>query len=104
VEEGFRVFLPTMLSMGARMAADRNNNFPRDYQYLRACLTGLSLNPNYTMFYILKTERLYTYSPMARKGWKAFLQHLDLTYLDKITLDQISETSQDIFKSLEDSP
>ena len=104
IEEGFRVFLPTLLSMGARMAVDRNSNFPSDYQYLRACLTGLSLNPNHTMFYLLKTERLYTFSPMARKGWKAFSQRLDLTSLDKITLEQISEMSQSIFNSLEDSP
>ena len=104
VKEGFRVFLPTMLSMGARMATDRNNNFPSDYQYLRACLTGLSLNPNHTMFYILKTKRLHTFSPKARKGWNAFSQRLDLTSLDKITLKQISEMSQDIFMSLEDSP
>lgn len=104
VKEGFRVFLPTLLSMGARMAVDRNSDFPSDYQYLRACLTGLSLNPNHTMFYLLKTERLYTFSPMARKGWKAFSQRLDLTSLDKITLEQISEMSQSIFNSLEDSP
>jgi hypothetical protein len=104
VEEGFKVFLPTMLSMGARMVADRNNNFPSDYQYLRACLTGLSLNPNFTMFCILKTESLYAFSPMAQKGWEAFSQRLDLTYPDQITLEQISEMSQDIFKSLEDSP
>ena len=104
VEEGFKVFLPTMLSMGARMIADRNNNLPSDYQYLRACLTGLSLNPNHTMFYLLKTERLYTFSPGAKKGWEIFSQRLDLTYPDQITLEQISETSQDIFKNLEDSP
>jgi hypothetical protein len=103
IEEGFKVFLPTMFSMGARMVADRNNNFPSDYQYLRACLTGLSLNPNYTMFYIFKTEKLYTYSSLATKGWKAFSQRLDLTYPDQITLEQISEMSQDIFNSLEDS-
>jgi hypothetical protein len=104
VEEAFKVFLPTMLSMGARMIADRNNNFPSDYQYLRACLTGLSLNPNHTMFYLLKTARLYTFSPLAKKGWEAFSQHLNLTYPDQITLEQISEMSQNIFNSLEDSP
>jgi hypothetical protein len=103
VEEGFKVFLPTMLSMGARMAADRNHNFPSDYQYLRACLTGLSLNPNHTMFYILKAEKMYTFSPIAKKGWKAFSERLDLTYPDKIALEQISKMSEDIFKSLEDS-
>jgi hypothetical protein len=104
VEEGFKAFLPTMLSMGARMEADRNNNFPPDYQYLRACLTGLSLNPNHTMFCILKTEKVYAFSPMAKKGWKAFSQRLDLTYPDQITLEQIAEMSQEIFESLENSP
>jgi hypothetical protein len=104
VEEGFNVFLPTLLSMGARMEAERNNNFPSDYQYLRACLSGLSLNPNHTMFCILKTEKGYTFSPMAEKGWEAFSQNLDLTYPDQITLEQISEVSQEIFESLENSP
>lgn len=104
VEEGFKTFLPTMLSMGARMAADRKSHFPSDYQYLRACLTGLSLNPNHTMYYLLKTGTLYTYTPMARKGWNIFLQHLDPTYPDQITLQKISETSQDILNHLNVSP
>lgn len=104
VEEGFKVFLPCLLSMGARMAADRNNNFPPDDQYLRACLAGLSLNPNHTMYYMLKTAGVNTFSPIARKGWKTFSQRLDLTYPDQITLEQISEMSQDIFRSLEESP
>jgi hypothetical protein len=90
--------------MGARMAADRNNNFPSDYQYLRACLTGLSLDPNHTMFYLLKTGNMLTFSPPAIKGWRIFSKSLDLTYPDQITLEQISEMSQDILKSLEDSP
>jgi hypothetical protein len=104
LEEGFKVFLPALLGMGARMAADRNNNFPSDYQYLRACLTGLSLNPNHTMFYLLKIGSMLTFSPTAIKGWKTFSKSLDLTYPDQITLEQISEMSQDILKSLEDSP
>lgn len=33
-----------------------------------------------------------------------FSQRLDLTYPDQITLEQIAEMSQDIFKSLKDSP
>ncbi|MFB3886243.1 MAG: hypothetical protein ACE144_13540 [Thermodesulfobacteriota bacterium] len=104
LEEGFRVFIPTLLSMGARMAADRNNNFPSDYQYLRACLAGLSLNPNHTMFYIMKAERLHIFSPKAKKGWIAFSKRLDPTVLDNITLEQISEMSQSVLNSLEDSP
>jgi len=104
VEEGFKTFLPTMLSMGARMAADRKSKFPSDYQYLRACLTGLSLDPNHTMFYLLKTGTLYTYTPMARKGWNLFLQRLDPTYPDQITLQKISETSQDILNRLKVPP
>lgn len=104
VEDGFKVFLPTLLSMGARMERDRNSNFPSDYQYLRACLTGLSLNPNHTMFCILMTEKGYTFSPVAKKGWEAFSQSLDLTYPDQITREQISEISQKIIENLENSP
>jgi hypothetical protein len=86
------------------MEADRNNNFPSDYQYLRACLTGLSLKPNHTMFCILKIEKVYSFSPIAKKGWKAFSKSLDLSYPDQITLEQISEMSREILENLENSP
>jgi hypothetical protein len=104
VEEGFRAYLPTLLSMGARIAADRDNDLPSDYRYLRACLTGLSLNPNHTMFYLLRAGSMHASSPKARKGWGAFSQRLNLTYPDQITLKQISESSQAILDSLEESP
>lgn len=103
VEEGFKVFLPTLLGMGARMAADRDKHLPSDYQYLRACLAGLSRHPNHTIFCILKMVNLHPHSPLAVKGWKIFLQRLELTYPDEITLQQISEMSQDILNNLEDS-
>jgi hypothetical protein len=103
MEEGFKVFLPTMLAMGARMAADQDSNFQSDYQYLRACLTGLSLNPNHTMFYLLKTSSPNSYNPLVRKGWEDLRHRLDITYPDEITLDQISKAAKDILKKLEDS-
>jgi hypothetical protein len=103
MEEGFKVFLPTMLAMGARMVADQDSNFPSDYQYLRTCLTGLSLNPNYTMFCILKTSRPNSYNPLVRKGWKDFSDRLDITFPDEVTLDQISKISQEIFEKVENS-
>jgi hypothetical protein len=104
IKEGFNVFLPTFLAMGAKMAADRDSNFPPDYQYLRACLTGLSLNPNHTMFYILKTGRPNGNHPRVRKAWKDLHQRLDLTYPDQITLEQISKGAQEILDGLENSP
>lgn len=100
VEEAFKVFLPTMLAMGARMAADQDSNFQSDYQYLRACLTGLSLNPNHTMLYLLKTSSLNSYNPSVRKGWKELRQRLDVTFPDEITLDKISKVSQEIFEKV----
>ena len=103
MEEGFKVFLPTMLAMGARMVADQTSNLRPDYQYLRACLTGLSLNPNHTMFYLLKTSSPNSYNPLVRKGWEDLRHQLDITYPDQITLDQISKVAKDILKKLEDS-
>ena len=103
IEEGFKAFLPTMLAMGGRMVADQDSNFSSDYQYLRACLTGLSLNPNHTMFYLLKTSSPNSYNPLVRKGWEDLRRRLDVTYPDEITLDQISKAAQDILKRLEDS-
>jgi len=103
MEEGFKVFLPTMLAMGARMAADQDSNFQSDYQYLRACLTGLSLNPNYTMAYLLKGSSSNSYNPLVRKGWEEFRQRLDITDSDEITLDQISKVSQEIFEKVKNS-
>jgi hypothetical protein len=103
MEEGFKVFLPTLLTMGARSVADQDSNFRPDYQYLRACLTGLSLNPNYTMVYLLKTYSPTSYNPLVRKGWEDFRYRLDFTYLEEITLDQISKAAKDILKKLEDS-
>jgi hypothetical protein len=103
MEEGFKVFLPTMLAMGARMAADQDSNFQSDYQYLRACLTGLSLNPNYTMAYLLKRSSSNSYNPLVRKGWEELRQRLDITYSDEITLDKISKVSQEIFEKVKNS-
>ena len=102
-KEGFNVFLPTLLAMGARMAADQDSNFPPDYQYLRACLTGLSLNPNHTMFYMLKTSIPDSNNPRVTKGWKDLRQQLDITYLDQITLEQISKVAQEILERMEES-
>jgi hypothetical protein len=100
--EGFKVFLPTLLTMGARLVADQDSNFRPDYQYLRACLTGLSLNPNNTMVYLLKTYSPTSYNPLVRKGWEDFRYRLDFTYLEEITLDQISKAAHDVLKNLED--
>jgi hypothetical protein len=103
VEEGMKIYLPTMLTMGARMAADQDSNFQSAHRYLRACLTGLSLNPNHTMFYILKTSSLNSYNPLVRKGWEELRQRVDVTFPDEITLDKISKVSQEIFEKVKNS-
>jgi hypothetical protein len=89
--------------MGARMAADRESNFPPDYQYLRACLTGLSLNPNHTMLYMLKTSIPDSNNPPVRKGWGDLRKRLDITYPDQITSEQISKVAQEILERTEES-
>lgn len=103
IKEGFNKFLPTLLAMGARMAADQDSNFPPDHQYLRTWLTGLSLNPNHTMLYVLKTNKPDSRNPQVRKGWEDLHQRLNITYPDQITLEQISKAAQEILDGLENS-
>jgi hypothetical protein len=100
MEEGMKIYLPTMFAMGGRMIVDQDSSFRSDYQYLRACLTGLSLNPNFTMFYLLKTRTPNSYHPLVRKGWEDFEQSFDIKYLDQITLGQISKVSQRILEKV----
>jgi hypothetical protein len=103
VKEGFNMLLPTLFAMGARLAADRDSNFPPDYQYLRTCLTGLSLNPSRTMFYILEASRPDSYNPRVRKGWEGLRQRLNAAQPDQITLEQISKAAREVLNGLEDS-
>lgn len=103
IREGFKVFLPTMFVMGGRMIADQDFNFRSDYKYLRACLTGLHLAPNFTMFYLLKKESLDSFDPLVKRGWKTFGQELSFNDPEEITLDKISKISGQIFEKIKNS-
>jgi hypothetical protein len=103
IREGFNLFLPTLLAMGARMVADRDSNFPPDYQYLRACLAGLSSNPNHTMLYMLSASMPESSNLMVRRGWVELRRRLHITYPDQITPEQISRVAQEIFEKLEET-
>ncbi len=100
MEEARKMYLPTFFAMAARMMADQNFNFRSDYQYLRACLTGLSLHPNFMMFYLLKTRTPNSYHSLVKKGWEDFVNSFDLKYTDEITLDRISKVSQRILEEV----
>jgi hypothetical protein len=100
IEEGFRVFLPTMLAMGARMAADQGSVFRPGERYLRALFTGLSLQPNYTMFYLSKH---YHHSPATLKFLDEFRKRIDMTDPGEITLDQISRVAQEFLEKMDES-
>jgi len=101
VEEGFNVFMPTMLAMGARMVVDRNSQLSSAYRYQRAYLTGLYLEPNYTMVSLLGYQSAEHNQP-AIELWKEFNRRLNMAYPDGITLDQISEAAREIFERLEE--
>jgi hypothetical protein len=102
VEEGFTVFLPMMLVMAARMVADRNAPFSPEYRYQRAYLTGLYLEPSYTMLSLLDYPSKET-NPAAAELWNQFSWRLYICNPNEITLDRISETARQIFEELEDS-
>ena len=99
IEEGFKVFLPTMLSMGARLTADRKVPLSSDYRYQRALLTGFSLKPNFTMVYLCKDDPL----PSVEKVWKELNGQLHLNDPGEIDLNNISRAAMEVFEKLEDS-
>ncbi len=100
VEEGFHIFMPTMLAMAARMVADRASDFSSTYRYERAYLTGLYLEPNYTMLAMLGSP-LEGYDSPTRRLWREFSNRLDLRNPDSITRDEISRVAQQILVKLE---
>jgi hypothetical protein len=101
IEEGFKVFLPTFLAMGARMVADQDLQFQREHRYLRALFTAFSLEPNFTMFYL--SHQYNDYSPSVRKYLDEFRGRIDRSNPDEISLDQISRVARDILKKMEES-
>ena len=106
VEQGLEVFLPTMLAMATRMAADQRSPFSPAYRYQRAYLAGLSLEPNYTMMTLLELyswERYSQHNPWARELSNKFHKKLGMTYPDKVTLDHISWAAGEILEELDDS-
>jgi len=86
--------------MAARMVADQHYNFRSDYKYLRACMTGLSLNPNYTMFYLLKRDPPMSYDSKVRSAWRMFCQSLEIRSPDDVSLEKISNVSKRIYERI----
>lgn len=100
MEEGMKIYLPTMFAMAARMMADQDSSLRHDHQYLRACLTGLSRHPNFLMVYLLKMGTPNSYHHLVKKGWEDFTESFDLKYPDEITLERISKVSQRVFEKV----
>ncbi len=101
LEQGFNLFLPSLLAMAARMEGDRGLVLHPDLRYLRALLGGLSDIPTYTLFYILSQSRPYSYRPSVKKIWKEVESRLDLSFPERISLDQISEVSRELLQRTE---
>lgn len=101
VNEGFEAFVPTMLAMGARMAADQDLQFSSGYRYLRALFTGLSLGPNHTMFHL--SRQYHHYDPTINKIMEEFKQRYGGSDRSGMTLEQISQAAQEMLKKLGDS-
>jgi hypothetical protein len=99
VNEGFKMFLPTLLGMGARMAADQDLELSSGYRYLRALFTGLSLEPNYTMFYL--SRQYHHYDRPINKMMEEFKGRIGVSDPDSVTLDKISQAAQETLRRLE---
>ncbi len=96
VKEGFHVFWPTLLVMGASMAADQELQLQPGYRYLTALFTGLSLKPNYTMFYL--SRQYHHYDPAINKIMEEFKGRIGISDPDSVSLDKISKVAQDMLK------
>jgi len=101
LNKGFNVFFSTLLAMGARMAADQDLELSSGYRYLRALFTGLSLEPNYTMFYL--SRQYHHYDPAINKIMEEFKGRIGISDPDSVTLDKISKAAQEMVKKLEGS-
>lgn len=98
-KEGFKVFWPALLAMGARMAADQELQLQPGYRYLRALFTGLSLEPNYTMFYL--SRQYHHYDPSINKIMDEFKGRCGGNDPSGMTLQNISQAAQEMLKKLE---
>ncbi len=100
IEEGFDSFLPTLLAMADRMAADGETDFSSGTRYQRAYLTGLYREPTYTMFALLG-DQATRHNPWTARLHQEFDRRLDLKRPDRISLGDISTAAREIFEKLE---
>ncbi len=101
LNEGFKVFFPALLAMGAKMAADQELQLQPGHRYLRALFTGLSLEPNFTMFYL--SLHYHHYDPTINKMIKEFKERCAGSDPSGMRLEQISQAAQKMLKKLEGS-
>jgi hypothetical protein len=101
VKEGFNVFWPALLAMGARMAADQDLELSSGYRYLRAVFTGLSHEPNFTMSYL--SLQYHHYDPAINRIMEEFKRRYGGNDPGGMTLQQISQAAQEMLKKLESS-
>ena len=99
IEEGFRVYFPTMLAMGTKMVVDQDVKLKPSERYQRALLNGLVHSPNHTVLYLITDD------PSLWKLERELRCRLEFGFYpnhpDQITLDQISRAARDILKKME---
>lgn len=102
MEEGFNLFLPTLLSAGLVMRKDKDLPLHPEHKYLRAILSGLSLKPTYTLFYILSREqRPLSYKPSIQKMWEEVKTRLIFSSPETLHLERISQISRELLRKME---
>lgn len=101
MKEGFNLFLPTLLSAGVMMRRDQDLPLHPEFKYLKAILNGLSLNPSYTLFYLLREEKPSSYKPSVRKVWEEVRAGLIFSSPETVHLERISQISRELLMKLE---
>jgi hypothetical protein len=102
LEKALQSLLPTLLTMGARVVADKETSFSARYKYERAYLTGLAVRPQYTLFNYLATYGLC--NTLTRSLAVEVHKQLSTMGAREINVEIMSQTAQNILAERQDSP
>lgn len=101
MEEGFNLFLPTLLSAGLVMRRDKGLPLHPEHKYLKAILSGLSLKPTFTLFFLLSEQRPLSYKPSIQKMWEEVKTRLTFSSPETLHLERISQISGELLRKME---
>ncbi|MCX8118166.1 MAG: hypothetical protein N3G78_09565 [Desulfobacterota bacterium] len=101
IDQGFHLFLPTLLAMATKMAREKDLSLSHDERYVRAVLSGLSEHPRYTLFYLVVEAALLSERSLLRKVGRELKGRFEFKLPETITLEQIARVSGELLRRME---